>query len=40
MLHLGVEPSITEATLDAMAAACEARLMALDRAALGLGGHA
>jgi hypothetical protein len=35
-----VEPSVIEATLDAMAAAFEARLLALDRAALAPGGHA
>ena len=40
MLWRCVEPLIIEATLDAMAAACGARLMALDRAALAPGGCA
>jgi hypothetical protein len=39
-VDLGVGHSIIEATLDALASACEARLMVLDQAALGAAGHA
>jgi hypothetical protein len=39
MLRRGAEAPMIEATLNTMAGTCEARLMALHRAALGPGGH-